>query len=86
MSSCVADHLAIWSSLKMSSTKSKTLSTTSVVPFRSLSVVEPLVVGSSRHPSSAFCILYLLACKRLTFEEVTFMLHYMVLPRPSLHQ
>ncbi|KAK8802431.1 hypothetical protein WA588_005400, partial [Blastocystis sp. NMH] len=42
--------------------------------------LEPLVVGSSRHPSSAFCILYLLACKRLTFEEVTFMLHYMESP------
>ena len=45
--------------------------------FRS-SFVEPLVIGSSRHPSTAFCILYLLSRKRLTFSELMSMIHYQV--------
>ena len=39
------------------------------------SFVEPLVVGSARHPSSAFCILYKLSRMRITYLQLNEMLH-----------
>ena len=40
--------------------------------------VEPLVIGSSRHPSTAFCILYMLSRRRLTYAQVMSMIHCQV--------
>ena len=42
--------------------------------------VEPLVVGSARHPSSAFCILYKLSRMRITYLQLNEMLHDNVHP------
>ena len=37
--------------------------------------LEPLVVGSARHPSSAFCILYKLSKVRITYPELNLLIH-----------
>lgn len=34
-----------------------------------------MVIGSSRHPSSAFCILYKLARMRITYQELSELIH-----------
>lgn len=47
--------------------------------------LEPLVIGSSRHPSSAFCILYKLSRMRLTYQELNSMIHNSVRVFPSHH-
>ena len=43
--------------------------------FELLYCLEPLVIGSSRHPSSAFCILYKLARMRITYQELSDLIH-----------
>ena len=37
--------------------------------------LETLVVGSARHPSSAFCILYKLSKVRITYPELNQLIH-----------
>ena len=37
--------------------------------------LEPLVVGSARHPSSAFCILYKLSKVRITYPALSQLIH-----------
>lgn len=37
--------------------------------------LEPLVVGSARHPSSAFCILFKLSKVHITYAELNMLIH-----------
>lgn len=49
-----------------------------MILFQSSSCVEPLVIGTARHPSTAFCLLYMLSRRRLTYAQVMSMIHCQV--------